>query len=295
MVRIGRKIAITYNDETYMLKFDTEKKGVYYNASISEYVSCKILKELGFNVQDVILGTYNGEKVVACKIFSDNDNVLNDFASIKNSYSYKPGSNGYGIELNEVLETIKDQNIIDKNKLLEHFWEMFILDSLLANFDRHNGNWGFLINQKEGIVKIAPIFDCASCLYPALSEEKMQEFIEDKEEKEIKERVFIFPNSAIKIDNLKINYQLYINSLENKDLNNALISIFNKIDINKINNCIDNLVISNIRKNFYKKMINARYTYIIKSAYQKLEYLNEISKNNKIEENTQSDDDELEL
>ena len=172
---------------------------------------------------------------------------------------------------------------------------MFILDSLLANFDRHNGNWGFLINQKKGIVKIAPIFDCASCLYPALSEEKMQEFIEDKEEKEIKERVFIFPNSAIKIDNLKINYQLYINSLENKDLNNALISIFNKIDINKINNCIDNLVISNIRKNFYKKIINARYTYIIKSAYQKLEYLNEISKNNKIEENTQSDDDELEL
>ena len=295
MAQIGRKIAITYNNETYMLKFDTEKKGVYYNASISEYVSCKILKELGFNVQDVILGTYNGEKVVACKIFSDNDNVLNDFASIKNSYSYKPRSNGYGIELNEVLETIEDQNIIDKNKLLEHFWEMFILDSLLANFDRHNGNWGFLINQKKGIVKIAPIFDCASCLYPALSEEKMQEFIEDEEEKEIKERVFIFPNSAIKIDNLKINYQIYINSLENKDLNNALISIFNKIDINKINNCIDNLVISDIRKNFYKKIINARYTYIIKSAYQKLEYLNEISKNNKIEENTQSDDDELEL
>ena len=172
---------------------------------------------------------------------------------------------------------------------------MFILDSLLANFDRHNGNWGFLINQKKGIVKIAPIFDCASCLYPALSEEKMQEFIEDKEEKEIKERVFIFPNSAIKIDNLKINYQIYINSLENKDLNNALISIFNKIDINKINNCIDNLMISDIRKNFYKKIINARYTYIIKSAYQKLEYLNEISKNRKIEENTQSDDDELEL
>ena len=54
-------------------------------------------------------------------------------------------------------------------------------------------------------------------------------------------------------------------------------------------------MISDIRKNFYKKIINARYTYIIKSAYQKLEYLNEISKNNKIEENTQSDDDELEL
>ena len=140
-------------DETLVLKpeekFDTEKKGVYYNASISEYVSCKILKELGFNVQDVILGTYNGEKVVACKIFSDNDNVLNDFASIKNSYSYKPGSNGYGIELNEVLETIEDQNIIDKNKLLEHFWEMFILDSLLANFDRHNGNWGFAKGHTE--------------------------------------------------------------------------------------------------------------------------------------------------
>lgn len=27
---------------------------------------------------------------------------------------------------------------------LQYFWDMFVVDALLGNFDRHNGNWGFL-------------------------------------------------------------------------------------------------------------------------------------------------------
>ena len=39
---------------------------------------------------------------------------------------------------------------------------MFIADSLVGNFDRHNGNWGFLINEELKKIEIAPIYDCAS-------------------------------------------------------------------------------------------------------------------------------------
>ena len=41
----------------------------YTNSCISEYVSCKILKTLGLNSQDTMLGKYNNKIVVACKDF----------------------------------------------------------------------------------------------------------------------------------------------------------------------------------------------------------------------------------
>lgn len=42
---------------------------------------------------------------------------------------------------------------------------------LLGNFDRHNGNWGFLLNNEFGRAKTAPIYDCGSCLFPEMDEQ----------------------------------------------------------------------------------------------------------------------------
>ena len=44
------------------------------------------------------------------------------------------------------------------------FGILFIIDSLIGNTDRHNGNWGFLVNKKTGQVTFSPIYDCGSCL-----------------------------------------------------------------------------------------------------------------------------------
>lgn len=51
-------------------------------------------------------------------------------------------NNGYGTELSEVLETIDSQLIYDSKELKNFFWDMFIADSFIGNFDKHNGNWG---------------------------------------------------------------------------------------------------------------------------------------------------------
>ena len=79
---------------------------------------------------------------------------------------------------------------------------MFIGDSLLGNFDRHNGNWGFLVNEKKGLIKLAPVYDCGSCLYPQLDEKKMAYVLSNPEE--INERIYVFPNSALKENDKKI-------------------------------------------------------------------------------------------
>ena len=146
---------------------------------------------------------------------------------------------------------------------------MFIADTLVGNFDRHNGNWGFLINERLKEVEIAPIYDCASCLYPQLTDERIKKIIDDEEE--MNARVFVFPNSALKIDDKKINYYDFISSLDNVDCNKALLRVFPRINLNVINEIIDNtLYISDIRKEFYKKIIKMRYDLLLKVNYNKL-------------------------
>ena len=38
----------------------------------------------------------------------------------------------------------ESHSLIDVKKIKEKFFEMFIIDGLIGNTDRHNGNWGFL-------------------------------------------------------------------------------------------------------------------------------------------------------
>ena len=272
----GSKICIIYNNQDYMLKFpslnDNDAEQTYANNCISEYVACKIIKSLGFKVQDTILGTYNlngnTKVVVACKDFTSLGVVLRQFAELKNS-QIESSKNGYGTELEEVIQTIESQQICDVNYLKDFFWDMFIADTLVGNFDRHNGNWGFLINEGLKEVEIAPIYDCASCLYPQLTDERIKEIIDDEEE--MNARVFVFPNSALKIDDKKINYYDFISSLDNVDCNKALLRVFPRINLNVINEIIDNtLYISDIRKEFYKKIIKMRYDLLLKVNYNKL-------------------------
>lgn len=193
-----------------------------------------------------------------------------DFTNCKiNKFRYYGGKNGYGTELSEVIETIEEQQIYDVKELKEFFWNMFIADTLVGNFDRHNGNWGFLIDEEKQRVEIAPIYDCASCLYPQLTDERIKEIINDEDETNA--RVYVFPTSALKEDGKKINYFEYISSLKNKDCNSAIMRIVPLIDLNKINNIIEQTPeISEIRKEFYKKIIKERYEKILLKTYTKI-------------------------
>lgn len=272
----GSKKGIRLDDgKYYMIKFppkpDRKNMISYTNSCISEYVACHIFESMGFNVQKTELGTVvlDGKEkvVVACQDFVEEGYVLKEFALIKNSY-IESSRNGYGTELSEVLETIEMQNIYPIKELKEFFWELFIGDALLGNFDRHNGNWGFLINEELGDVKIAPVFDCGSCLYPQLSDEMIKRIISDKNE--IEQRIYVFPNSALKIDDKKINMYDFLNRADQKDCAEALLRVFSRIDLFAIKDIISHTpYISSVRKMFYVKMIEERYNKLLAPAYQK--------------------------
>ena len=98
-----------------------------------------------------------------------------EFAQLKNT-CIDSEQRGYGTDVDSIMATIDEQQLIPPEELRGFFWDMFIADALLGNFDRHNGNWGILVDEAKRTAEIAPIYDCGSCLYPQLAPEKWRLF-----------------------------------------------------------------------------------------------------------------------
>lgn len=272
----GGKISVLYNGEQYMLKFPpfptVNKEMSYTNSCISEYIGCKVFESVGIPVQETVIGTYTSkgkEKVVvACKDFTSQGITLQDFASLKNRI-IDSERNGYGTELADILSTIDEQTAMDSETLKTRFWDMFIVDALIGNWDRHNGNWGFLYNNATDEVTLAPVFDCGSSLYPQADEDLMKKILSDKNE--LNHRIFDIPLSAITYNGKKINYFKFLSEGEFPDCNKALKRIASRIDMKKIYEIIDNTpTITELQKEFYKAMLTARKERILDFSLNKL-------------------------
>lgn len=273
----GNKIGILYEGEHYMLKFAPKdlKKSLYTNACMSEYLACNIYETMGFKVQRTLLGTYrykgNSKEVVACKDFETDGYKLMEFAKIKNAClgNSNEYSNGYGTEINSVLEAICEQQLVPSEKLKKFFWDMFIADAFLGNFDRHNGNWGILIHEALQKAEIAPIYDCGSCLYSQIEENAMQKVLSDPEQQDM--RVFVFPTSALKYHDKKINYFDFISNNTNQDCTDALFRVTTKINMGKIEKFICSVPsLSETQKNFYISMLEQRKAKILDFSLEKI-------------------------
>lgn len=272
----GSKIAVMLNGEQYMLKFPAppsrNKNLSYANGCISEYLGSHIFEIVGIPVQETQLGTFqkNGKEkiVVACKDFTSHDTVLQDFASLKNTI-IDSENNGYGTELSDILTAMDEQQTLDPTVLKQRFWDMFIVDALIGNWDRHNGNWGFLYNSRTDKLEIAPVYDCGSCLFPQADEAIMQTTLDDPAERNL--RIFSIPLSGIKLNGQKINYFTFISSLQEEGCNAALKRILPRVDMTKIEKLVDDTpYISNLQKQFYKTILRERKEKILDKSLQML-------------------------
>lgn len=271
----GKKIAIEYEGEQYMLKFPPSGEAKptelsYTNSCISEHIASSIFNMLGVKAQETMLGTFEvGGKtkiVCACKDFTADGKQLFDFCSIKNTI-LDSDSNGSGTELADILETIEKQQFVATDLLLEHFWNVFVIDALLGNFDRHNGNWGFLHDPNTSENSIAPVFDCGSCLLPQADEKVMRAVLENEDM--LNARIYQFPTSAIKQNGRKINYYDFLTTQQDADCGAALKRIIPKVDMEQIGSFIERVpYITDLQKEFYKKYISARYELIIQPSLE---------------------------
>lgn len=259
-----------------MLKFppSAENKPTdlsYTNSCFSEHIACSIFRMLDIRAQETMLGTFrvSGKKklVCACKDFTADGKILYDFCSIKNTI-LDSGHGGTGTELSDIMESIEKQQFVNPVMLKEHFWNVFVVDAFLGNFDRHNGNWGFLYDLGAQNAEIAPVFDCGSCLLPQADEKVMERVLQD--ENEMNARIFQFPTSAVKEKGRKIHYYDFFMEGQYDECNKALLRIVPKIRMDMILDFLENVpYLSNLQRTFYQTYIQARWKKLLLPAYER--------------------------
>lgn len=269
-----KKKTMILDEKKYLVKFPDSNRSPklnisYINNVYSEYIGSKIFELLGINVQKVKLGYYHQDDrmfyVCACEDFTNENTKLIEFEKLENASLDSEGERKDLSDIKHIIE-LNTYNI-DKTSFKNFFWDMFIVDCLIGNTDRHNGNFGFIKNIKTEELTLAPIYDCGSCLFSTFTDEKLEEVLNNEG---LLRDCIKNTSSAIKYNGSKIKYYDFITKLENDDCSEALMRMYPRIDINKINDIIDEIpCITDIRKKFYKIIIKYKYEDILQVAYKK--------------------------
>ncbi len=272
-----RKFGVIVDGITYMIKFSEEhaKKDDASTSSvnnvIAEYISSHISQSVGLPTHETVLGTYNDELVVGCKDFRINGKK--QFVEFSEYVHAKYDSKDIKrvINLEQIYETIKDPNndlsVQLQQDSIQRYWDTFVVDALVGNFDRHIGNWGYLIEDNQP--SLAPVYDFGSTLLSQASDIGFASFLND--EYKMTERCYVFPSPALFITSEKAGKPGYYDILSSNFDHNcteALLRMYHKINLDKINHIVDSTpYISDIRKSFYKEYIKTRYEMIINRAF----------------------------
>jgi len=238
------------------------------NNQYSEHIGCSIFRACGIETQETALGYYtdlNGKQkiVVGCKDFTQNGAKLHEFGKLGNQILVERKS---GVTIESVNEVISRSNIIkNKEDILDRFWDMFVVDCLIGNSDRHFDNWGVLENNGEIIS--APVYDCGSALSALIDDDKMTVLLNDPVDFKNQEFNRV---SCYYMNNKKVYYhEIFANPPE--ALASAILRIAPKIAMDKIYGIIDSTpCISDIRKEYLKKSLALRFNEIIAPALKRI-------------------------
>lgn len=172
----GDKDGVIYNDAEWIIKYPKttvnmvgNKIASYTTSPLSEYIGSQIYKILGIPVHETILGTRHNRIVVACKDFATYPWVLMEVRTLKNialadvnaetEKEQVTSATGDSVDLDELFVHFKYNSFLNTQQVIRRFWDCVLVDILIDNNDRNNGNWGLLKNIQSGITILAPVFD----------------------------------------------------------------------------------------------------------------------------------------
>ena len=255
----------------------------YSNSPVCEYLGSHIFNICGVPTHNTTLAIRDSKVVVLCEDFVYDNLTLYEFSKIKISFEpafyNKDGeeTDGMGSSLSEALLVLSQHPLFNKvPKASFQFWRMFIIDAIIGNLDRNNGNWGVIVNKETGDVSFAPIYDNGNCLNDKWDDDKMKKFLEDK---------FLFLNEAYKgktcyftsDDGKKINpFQLIASGIY-YECTVALKEVLDVFDLEKVKTLIDDLELLNDtqRVYYYYSIIRERVKFL-KEALDSVKNVNEL-------------------
>lgn len=264
----GKRFLVKYAEaHTRANDLDTS----YVNNVLSEYMSSHILEIAGFDVHHTFIGTRGGDLLVACENFTSDHQYLIEFGQYMRKH-YDSGDIGRVPDICQIDHVLHYDPILcrDAQHLWQSYWERFIGDALVGNFDRHMGNWGYITDTQAQKIYPSPIYDNGSTLFPALSEKAMSEDILPFK-KELLKRTLLFPKAALTVNGKKACYLDMMSSGYEPSLTQAVKKIVPGIlgRMPEINRFIDGQeFLSATRKSFYKTILNTRAEYILRPAYE---------------------------
>lgn len=268
-----QKIGITLNSKNYLVKFPGNLKSrnlqniqlSYSNGPICEFIGSHIFQFLGINAHNTFLGIRADKLVVLCEDFLKPQERLYEFRVLKSTYepsfynSKGELTDGSGSKLSEAITVIQNHPFFQSLDEAENiFWKMFIVDAIIGNPDRNNGNWGLIIDDKD-CFRIAPVFDNGNCLNNKWEDEKMSYFMRDNNlfiNEAFKGKICFFTNDKEK----KMNPFHLIESNQYPKCTQALNEVLQAWNWNKIEKFINSIsLLSEIQNTFYKKILLTRF------------------------------------
>lgn len=147
-VKVGEKLKIKF---TY-IKAAQKEPQIPVRNHYSEYYAAQLAQTMGLKHIDYSLASWKKSICSVCEIFTSKD------------VSYVPiwkfGDFPTVVEVANYLKTLGDDYYND-------FVDMMIFDALIYNTDRHQGNFGLLIDSRTNkLISLAPIFDNGLGLFP---------------------------------------------------------------------------------------------------------------------------------
>lgn len=289
--RAGSKEGILIDGEYWLVKYPQKTASMknvtisYTTSALSEYIGSHIYDILGYDVHETRLGIRNDKLVVACRDFCKEEGSLREIRTIKNIYnkeieeklddSVSSTGNEHSVNLYELLLHLDHNPVLSKIPgIKERFWDCSVIDILINNNDRNNGNWGILRNGDN--YELAPIFDNGASFFNKIDVEKMSRLIVSPD---FARMISDSANTVYAINGRTLSGKKFL-ELDNDDLKNAIRRVVPNIkqhlaDIDDMINDIPEeynggTIMPLIQKEYYKAALKANFEFLLEPKYSEL-------------------------
>lgn len=289
----GDKDGVIINGDRWIIKYPQNTKSmdvspelIYTSSPLSEYIGSHLFEMLGMKTHKTILGFRNNRIVVAVKDFLADNERLAEFRTLKNAANKElsdelklelnSSHSGDRVNLNELMVHLSHNPIMKSiHGLKEHFWKMVVIDALIDNNDRNNGNWGIIYGDKK---RIAPVYDNGNSFNTKATNEQIRSYLNESPEEQV---VRITGGRTAFQYNDKILSAKKALSLDVPELKSSIVKltplVYNKIpDICEMINDIDEEykgieVISPERKEYYTLAVKVRFEKLLVPVFEQIE------------------------